>query len=533
MLTVQNISFIHPDKELLFENISLSFQKQDKIALIGNNGSGKSTLLKILAGVLQPSHGIVHADSKLYYVPQHFGQFDDYTIARVLQIEDKLGALLEILDGNVTENNLSLLNEDWTIEERSLQALSFWNLQEFPLTQKIGNLSGGEKTKVFLAGILIHQPDIVLLDEPTNHLDTYTRTILYDYVQHCEHTLVIVSHDRSLLHLLQSVYELDKRGITVYGGNYAFYVEQKKLEESTLHQSIKSKEKTLKKALKTERETLERKQKLDARGKRKQEKAGVPRILRKTLKDKAEKSSTRLKDIHSEKIAAISDQVNQARKALPDIHKMKLDFEDSALHSGKILVSAQDINFGYTHHLLWKLPLSFQIRSGERINIKGFNGSGKTTLIKIILGVIQPTSGTIKSADLSSVYIDQDYSLIKNTLTVYQQAQTYNFDSLQEHELKIRLNRFMFDKEFWDKPCHTLSGGEKMRLMLCCLMISNHAPDLFVLDEPTNNLDIQNIEILTSALNEYRGTVIVVSHDSYFLNEIKVDKLIDINSSID
>jgi ATPase subunit of ABC transporter with duplicated ATPase domains len=529
MLTAQNISYTHHDKELLFENLSLSVQRQDKVALIGQNGSGKSTLLKILAGVLQPSVGTVHAESKPYYVPQHFGQFNDYTIARALQIEDRLTALQEILEGNVTEKNLSLLNEDWTIEERSREALSFWNLQEFPFAQKMSSLSGGEKTKVFLAGIVIHQPEIILLDEPTNHLDTHSRAILYDFVQTCTHTLIVVSHDRTLLNLLHTVYELDQGGIRVYGGNYDFYMEQKEMEDQTLHHTIRSKEKALRKAIKTEREALERKQKLDARGKRKQEKAGVPRIVKNTLKDKAEKSSTKLKDIHAEKIAAISDEVSQARQALPGIHKMKLDFENSALHTGKILVSAQEINYGYTDRLLWKRPLSFQIRSGERINIKGSNGSGKTTLIKIILGEIQPSSGTIAYADTSSVYIDQDYSLIRNTLTVYQLAQTYNIDALQEHEIKIRLNRFLFDQEFWDKPCSTLSGGEKMRLMLCCLMISNHAPDLFVLDEPTNNLDIQNIEILTSAINAYKGTVIVVSHDQYFLSEIHVDRLVEIN----
>jgi ATPase subunit of ABC transporter with duplicated ATPase domains len=178
--------------------------------------------------------------------------------------------------------------------------------------------------------------------------------------------------------------------------------------------------------------------------------------------------------------------------------------------------------------MLWSYGLSFQIRSGERINITGKNGSGKTTLIRMILGEIQPTCGLLSRSTVQSVYIDQDYSLIRDNLTVYEQAQQYNDGALPEHEVKIRLNRYLFHNGFWDKPCHTLSGGEKMRLMLCCLMISNHAPDLFVLDEPTNNLDIQNIEILTSAVNEYTGTLLVVSHDNYFLDEINVNRVLEV-----
>lgn len=528
MLSAQKITYIHPDRELLFENVSFSIQKQDKVALIGNNGTGKSTLLKIIAGILQPTQGVVKSESKPYYIPQHFGQFDDCTVAGALKIDHKLNALNEILHGNVSDKNLALLNDDWSIEERSREALSYWNLQDLPLEQKMENLSGGEKTKVFLAGILIHKPDIVLLDEPTNHLDTLSRGILNNYITTTSNTLMVISHDRTLLHLLNPVYELDKRGITLYGGSYNFYKEQKEIEESALYQQLEAREKALQKAKKIERESFERKQRQDVRGKKKQEKEGVSRINMKTLKNKAEASSAKLKGVHLEKIDAISDELKQARQKMPDIKKMKMDVENSNLHSGKILVTAQNINFGYGHQPLWKAALSFQIRSGERINIKGQNGSGKTTLLKIILGILQPTTGLLSRSEIKCVYIDQDYSLIMNDLTVYKQAQEYNYDALQEHEIKIRLNRYLFGKEFWDKPCSTLSGGEKMRLMLCCLTISNHAPDLFLLDEPTNNLDIQNIEILTSAINEYAGTLLVVSHDSYFLSETHIDRVIEI-----
>jgi ATPase subunit of ABC transporter with duplicated ATPase domains len=529
MLILQNIAYAHPNKDLLFNYINLAINKQDKIALIGNNGVGKSTLLRILAGNIQPSNGTVKADARPYYIPQLFGQFNEYTIAQALGIEDKLQALKAILDGAVTEANLTLLNEDWTIEERCHEALAHWQLDGLDLGQKMGTLSGGQKTKVFLSGIIIHQPQVVLLDEPSNHLDAPSRNILYEYIRTTANTLVVVSHDRKLLNLLHTVYELSKQGITIYGGNYDFYVMQKAIEANALREDLRDKEKALRKAKEVERASLERQQKLDARGKKKQEKAGLPTISMNTLRNNAEKSTSRMKDVHAEKTDAIMQELNELRKAIPDKDKMKIGFDDSALHQGKILITAKDINYGYNSQLLWKEPLTFQIISGNRIAIKGQNGSGKTTLIKMILGTLQPLSGTLQRVDnVQAIYIDQDYSLIDNRLTVYEQAQQFNTGHLQEHEVKSRLTHFLFTKVHWDKPCEALSGGEKMRLILCCLTVKSQAPDIIILDEPTNNLDIQNIEILTGAINEYHGTLIVVSHDAYFLEQMHIEEVIEL-----
>lgn len=392
----------------------------------------------------------------------------------------------------------------------------------------MATLSGGQKTKVFLAGISIHQPDLVLLDEPSNHLDTAGRQVLYDYIQSTPSALLVVSHDKRLLNLLDMVYELDKQGITAYGGNFDFYLEQKQLESNALQEDVKSKMKALRKAREVARDTLERQQKLDARGKKKQEKAGLPKIVMNTLKNSAENSTSRLRGVHTEKVGAISQELHALRKDLPQADKMKFGFDRSTLHKGKILVKAREINYGYGELLLWKCPMTFQITSGERIALKGLNGSGKTTLIKIILGEIAPKSGDLTRAAQTSVYIDQDYSLINNQFTVIQQAQQFNISALQEHEVKTRLNRFLFTKEDWDKPCCALSGGERMRLILCCLTISHQAPDLIILDEPTNNLDIQNIDILIAAFNEYQGTLLVVSHDQYFLAQMNVERTIDL-----
>jgi ATPase subunit of ABC transporter with duplicated ATPase domains len=528
MLILQGVTYIHPNRDLLFADLNLAINKYDKIALIGHNGVGKSTLLKILAGNLAPTSGQVKAESVPYYVPQLFGQFNELTIAQALQIEDKLKAFYEILNGEATDENLALLNDDWTIEERCQEALSHWRLDGLDLNQKMESLSGGQKTSVFLAGITIHQPEIVLLDEPTNHLDLEGRNRLYLYIQSTRNTVVVVSHDRTLLNLIDKVCELSSRGITVYGGNYDFFAAQKKIESDALNQDVKAKEKALRKAKEVERESLERQQKLDARGKKKQEKAGLPTISMNTLKNKAEKSASKMKGVHAEKLSHIASELTQLRSALPDVDNMKIGFNQTTLHKGKTIVEAKEINFGYQDQMLWKKPLSFKVSSGERSVIKGLNGSGKTTLIKIILGVLQPSVGSISKTDIKAMYIDQDYSLIDNALSVYEQAQQYNSGALQEHEIKIRLNRFLFGRADWDKSCAALSGGEKMRLILCSLTISNQSPDLIILDEPTNNLDIQNVEILTAAINEYQGTLLVVSHDEYFLKQIQVEDTIDL-----
>ncbi len=528
MLILQDITYLHPNKDVLFDRLELTVNKQQKIALIGNNGAGKSTLLKIMAGVLPPSTGLVKTTSKPYFVPQLFGQFNELTIAGALQIEDKLRALKEILAGDVTDTNLTLLNDDWSIEERCQEALAFWKLEGLQLSQPMKTLSGGQKTKVFLAGISIHQPEIVLLDEPSNHLDTAGRQLLRDFIQSTSNTLVLVSHDRKLLNLLDSVVELSKRGITMYGGNYDFYQAQKQIESNALNEEVRSREKALRKAKELERETAERQQKLDARGRKKQEKAGLATIMMNTFKNNAEKSTSRLKGVHAEKVGAISQELTELRKELPDVDRMKFGFVHSTLHKGKVLMTAKDINHRYGNKLLWQQSLHFQLISGEKIALRGLNGSGKTTLIKIILGEITPAFGNVQRTESKAVYIDQDYSLIDNHRNVYEQAQKFNISGLQEHEIKIRLNRFLFTKEFWDKPCVALSGGEKMRLMICCLTIGNQAPDMIILDEPTNNLDLQNIEILTAAINEYAGTLIVVSHDEYFLEQLKVERTIDL-----
>ena len=539
-ISIQQISYIHPDKEVLFSDLNFAISKGQKLGLIGNNGCGKSTLLQIIAGQLSPSSGVIVRPDDLYYIPQHFGQYDSLTIAQALQIERKQQALHAILAGDVSNENFTILNDDWNIEERSIAALDLWGLGQFTLSYPMNLLSGGEKTRVFLAGMDIHHPSVILMDEPTNHLDSSGRQRLYDWVEKYRSTLLVVSHDRTLLNLLPEICELEKHQINYYGGNYEFYKEQKTLMQEALQQRIEEKEKALRIARKVARETVERRDKQNVRGEKSNIKKGVPRIVLNALQGKSEKSTSKLTGVHQEKAEKLTNERNQLRGSLSPTAALKTDFNSSSLHTGKILVTAKEINFSYhsnsvnndiqensiSKQQLWQAPVSFQLKSGDRLRIEGANGSGKTTLLKLITGQLQPQEGTLTRTDFSYVYLNQEYSIIDDRNSILEQAYAFNSRNLPEHEIKIILNRYLFPASEWDKSCRKLSGGEKMRLAFCCLMISNNTPDMFILDEPTNNLDIQSIEIITATIKNYAGTVIAISHDNYFIQEIGVEQCI-------
>ena len=539
-ISIQQISYIHPDKEVLFSDLNFAISKGQKLGLVGNNGCGKSTLLQIIAGQLSPSSGVIVRLDDLYYIPQHFGQYDSLTIAQALQIERKQQALHAILSGDASNENFVVLDDDWNIEERSITALDLWGLGQFTLSYPMNLLSGGEKTRVFLAGMDIHHPSVVLMDEPTNHLDSSGRQRLYDWVEKCRSTLLVVSHDRTLLNLLPEICELEKHQINYYGGNYEFYKEQKTLMQEALQQRIEEKEKALRIARKVARETAERRDKQNVRGEKNNIKKGVPRIVLNALQGKSEKSTSKLNSTHQEKAEKLTGERNQLRSSLSPTATLKTDFNSSSLHTGKILVTAKEINFGYHPNSdsndiqdnndfkqqLWQTPISFQLKSGDRLRIEGANGSGKTTLLKLITGQLQPQEGNLTRMEFTYVYLNQEYSIIDDRNSILEQAYAFNNRNLPEHEIKIILNRYLFPASEWDKSCRKLSGGEKMRLAFCCLMISNNTPDMFILDEPTNNLDIQSIEIITATIKNYTGTVIAISHDDYFIQEIGIEQRI-------
>lgn len=522
MLFLQDVVYTHPNGDVLFSDIHLTILPQQKAGITGVNGAGKSVLLQLIAGLLKPSSGTVRVDGPVYYLPQLADQFSSFSIAEMWGVADKLKALQAILNGDVNETHFTVLNDDWTLEERCTEALEAWGLKEVRMDQLMAGLSRGQQTRVLLAGIAIRQPALVLLDEPSNHLDKSSREQLYAYLHDTRDTVLVVSHDRTLLDQLPFIYELSEKGLQAFGGNYSFYKEQKELEQAALQHELKEAEKALRKAKELERETKERKQRQDARGKKKQENAGLPTISMNTFRNNAEKSTAKLKGIHEEKTGQLSGDVKRLREEQPDSGTMRLDFDEASMHRGKWLIGAKDIQVKINGRDLWEEPILLDVFSGDRIAIAGDNGSGKTTMLQLLMGLRQPGEGKVERAEFNYLYIDQDYSQIGGKQTVQQLAAAYNTAGLQPHELNSRLTHFLFYPEDWDKPCSGLSGGERMRLLLCCLTLTNEPPSLLVLDEPTNNLDLQNISILTEAVRSYKGTLLVVSHDEWFLREVGV-----------
>jgi ATPase subunit of ABC transporter with duplicated ATPase domains len=524
-VVVKSLTYFHPDKKLLFKNLDLSISKGEKAALVGNNGAGKSTLLQIIAGKLLPFAGQIACPERPWYIPQHLGQYDELSIAQALQADKKISALQAILNGNSDQQHFTDLEDDWEIEEKVKNALQHWGLNSLPTDTLLRSLSGGQKTKVFLAGIDIHQPGIILMDEPSNHLDTNSRTQLYNMIMSSKATILVVSHDRALLNLLPETFELSKHGVQAYGGNFDFYRKQKEELVSALQDRLEEQSKTLKQSQQKAREMAEQRQKREARGKAAGQTNSLPRIIAGGLKTKAEQSTAKMMDAHNEKLAGITDNIRQIRSEIQQYQVLKIDMGESSLHRGKTLVDTVNIEFAYSGTSLWS-PLTFHIRSGERIRIEGDNGSGKTTLLKIITDALKPTKGTIQRQPFTYLYLDQDYIMINPQLSVYEQIEHYNSRGLQEHELKSLLIYSQFPREMFDRKCTDLSGGEKMKLSLCCLAVGNYAPDMLMLDEPTNNLDVHSLEVLTAAIKDFNGTVLLISHDQYFADEIGIDKYI-------
>jgi ATPase subunit of ABC transporter with duplicated ATPase domains len=525
-IIVSDVSYHYFNQQALLEHISFSISSNRKISVIGNNGTGKSTLLRLLAGELIPSSGTIHCSSQPYYIPQQT-DIAGGSVSEALKVDEKINALHCICNGSNEQIHYDQLADDWDIESRCRSALDLWGLTGVEPASPIDSLSGGEKNKIFLAGLLIHKPDIILLDEPTNHLDQAGREKLYDYIVNSKATIVVVSHDITLLNLLNTTYELSEKGINIYGGNYSFYKEQKEIEERALAQQINSEETNLRLARKKAREVLERQEKRVNHGAK--DTSGIPRIILKGRQDKGENTGAKLSEKHTGIISETQQNLSELRQKQRINSKLKIDFESAQLHRGKLLVEAVNVNFGYVNdEFIWETPLNMEIRSGERIRITGNNGTGKTTLIKLLTGGLLPSKGEIKKANFSYIYLDQQYSQVDKDVTILGLSHAYNFNNLQEHEIRLRLNRALFPQETWNKNCRTLSGGERMRLYLCCLMISNHIPDMFILDEPTNNLDISSLSILTDTVKNYQGTILVISHDRNFIDEIGITRSIEL-----
>lgn len=527
-LVVNNLSYYHSNGEKLFSSVSFSIPKGAKVALIGPNGSGKSTLLKILVGIKEPTEGTFALSPKYFYLPQQFNESAEKTVAEVLGVDKKLKALHGILKGSADLQLFQDLDDDWEIESRIDRCLALWKLDYLDLNRKIGSLSGGEKTKMAMVRILLEEPEVLLFDEPSNHLDAESRSILYQFIKESTCSILVISHDRALLNHLDVTLELTSNGVETYGGNYEFYKNQRNQKDHALQSRLEEQEKNIKQSLQRTQQLVEQRQKRESRGKAHTAKAGLPRIIAGALGSKAQETSSRMTAQQEDKVSQMKENLVTIQHQIKEVLPLKIELKSSDLHKGKLLVEAEGLNVVYGKKNLWSNPLQLKIHSGDRVHLLGANGSGKTTLMRLIQSESINFVGKLYVSDFKSLYIDQDYSLLDEEKTLVEQLQQYNNRALPEHELKTFLHRHQFPYSVWNKKGKDLSGGEKMKLLLCCMRISQESTDVLFLDEPTNNIDIYSQEILTDVIKNYQGTLIVVSHDSYFVEQIGLDKKIDL-----
>ena len=485
--------------------------------------------MRIIGKELTPGEGSILTNGNFSVLEQEQSGYSALTLTEVLGVDKKLAALQAITAGKGTESDFSLLGDDWDIEDRVLYIFRTAGLEIIPPERIFGQLSGGEATRLLLAKCILQNPDFIMLDEPTNHLDEINRRLFYDMVRNYKKGLLAVSHDRQLLRLMDTIIEITPAAARMYGGNYDFYVQQKAAECSAVEQQILTAVLELKKEQHTAAATAASRKKMNVRAEKHSAKDGIPKIMLDKRRGKGERTLAHIATVHEKKLNRIRNRVAELKEKLLVQNKLKIDLSTEPEYKGKILIKAKGINFGYNGALLWQQGVDFTLHTQERISLTGNNGTGKTTLVNLLTGKIQPVCGIVICNNIRIGSIDQKYELIDPDLNVLENIRHYAPSDMQEHDLRIRLGRFLFYKEDVFKQARDLSGGEKCRLALACLLAVSNEPDLIILDEPTNNLDLAGIEQMQNALLQYSGALFVISHDQDFLESIGIDTVLNLN----
>lgn len=526
---LKNISYILPGGKKIIDNLTYTFNPE-LVGIVGKNGIGKSTLAKIIAKEISMQNGFVEISGRLKYLPQVLDHWLNLTVSDVLSIKNKYEALKRLENGKGDKYDLLVIDNDWDLVERLGILKERLGVSHINLDREYVSLSGGEKIRCLLVSLLIDNPDFIILDEPTNHLDTEGRNIIYEFVNKWKKGMIVISHDRTLLRLMKTIVELSSAGLRSYGGNYDYYAQQKKLEDEAVKKEIRNVKVELKKSIEKKNLVVQRQLKSNISGEKKAEKSNIPKIMANQLKGAGEKTLKKLKDIHDEKIHETEKKLSEIKLKQRSNINIKFDINNKVHYKQKNIITAKKINFNYDEKKnIWVKDLSFSIYGGERIELKGRNGSGKTTLFKMIRGEMKNSHGILDVRTGKIGYFDQDISILNNELNLLENIRYASEGKLPEHELRIRLGRFLFYKDDVFKKAKVLSGGERMRAGLACLLSSHIIPDLIILDEPTNNLDLESIEELTNGLNKFNGAILVVSHDPDFLQEIEVKRIIDLD----
>lgn len=492
--------------ETLIEDADILINEGEKAALVGINGSGKTTFLKIIAGEMSPDSGIVTfaKNTSFAYLKQINNIDTDLTIEEelttvikpILDMEERFLKLQEEIS-KANEKELDALYAEYDRLQHALELSDAYMAKskltgilkglgfiEEEFSRKVSTLSGGQKTRVYLAKILLTEPDIILLDEPTNHLDLSSIEWLESYLNNYKKAVLIVSHDRYFLDkIVTKVIDIDNKKVETYNGNYTEFIKKKKeLKESAM------------------RAYLNR----EAQIKRQEE------VIEKLKSFNREKSVKR-----AESRQKALDRIERIDKPTEERSDMDLFFSQS-IESGKDVLHIEGLSKSFDHRKLFE-NVNIDVKRGEHIAILGDNGTGKTTLLKILNNLTEPDSGYIRfGTNVSIAYYDQEHQVLDRNKTIFDEIHDEHPD-MNNTEVRNVLASFLFTGDEVFKPISSLSGGERGRVSLAKIMLST--ANLIILDEPTNHLDITSKEILENAIREFEGTVIYVSHDRYFINQ--------------
>ncbi|SDS24545.1 ABC-F family ATP-binding cassette domain-containing protein [Microbacterium paraoxydans] len=542
-VVLDRLSLTWPDGTVALDGVSGAFGA-GRTGLVGRNGAGKSTLLRLIAGELSPTSGTLSTSGEVAFLPQQLTLDVDRRVSDLLGVTAALDAVRAITAGDVDPAHFDAVGDDWDIEARAEASLAEAGLAPAFLDRTVGELSGGEAVLVAIAGIRLRRAPLTLLDEPTNNLDRDARAALAAMVQSWKGTLIVVSHDLALLELMDDTAELYGRNLSVFGGPYSEWRAWLDAEQDAAKQAEVAAAQVLRKE---KRQRIEAEVKLAHRArtaKKAEVEKRVPKIVAHGRKMAAEVSAGRLRtEVGAKEDAARAAHDAAGRRVRSDA-SMKIELPDPDVSRSRRIAE------------LGGPERSWVIQGPERVALVGRNGAGKTTLLERLVDGAVHNSGqeaperpnpTLKAEigrDLLSCerpelraealtdrigYLPQRVDGLDESLSAFANV-AVAAPQVPEKELRNRLARFLIRGGTADRPVSALSGGERFRVALARLLLTDPAPHLVVLDEPTNNLDLDTVDQLVEALRAYRGAVLVVSHDDAFLSRLDLDLTLEIDA---
>jgi ATPase subunit of ABC transporter with duplicated ATPase domains len=520
-LVLDSISLATPDGRPLFDGLTLAIGRE-RTGLVGRNGCGKSTLLRLIAGEIEPASGSLQrigsigmlaqlTDERLT-VDEALGVADD--LARLRRLERGKGSLQASLD--------DAAEADWTLEARIQAALTDAGLPSLPLRRPIVSLSGGERTRLALARLLIEAPDLLLLDEPTNNLDTDGRQAVAQLLERWQGGVLVASHDRALLERVDRIVELTPIGISIFGGAWPAFAEAREAARTRAADDLDRASDALRNTERALQKAREKKARRDKAGRAWRAKGIEDKMFMDREKERAENSAGRESQLAGRLLGERSEALEMARAQVEILTPLSIALPRTHLPGGRELVAFKDVTMAVGERHLFG-PLSFWVRGPERIAIRGANGSGKTTLFRLLTGELKPTSGHIGRLTDRIAVLDQHVGLLDPCLSILDNLRRLN-PELSANEAHAALARFAFRNRAALQIAATLSGGERLRAGLACVFARPQPPFLLLLDEPTNHLDLASIEELEDALQGFDGALIAISHDEAFLRAIGIGR---------